>query len=162
MTLLPQSSVVYNSQPVRWGWSTQNAQNALSPPPTRPAGYLPTRTTPHGPSRVAHGPGIVFLKHCTAPGPLKISFFGGNIWTEMNPLALQRAPSAGPGRSDLPLGSFKHTKGGQTVLWAHKYTPNGHLPRTGGSSASKAKVTVFVAVLVTNTSVHVSRLCGHQ
>ena len=92
----------------------------------------------------------------------KQGVFGGSIWTETNPLALQEAPTAGLGRSDLPLGSFKHTKGGQTVLWAHKHTPNGHLTRTGGSSASKAKVTAFVAVLVTNTSVNGSRLCGHQ
>ena len=94
--------------------------------------------------------------------PVEKGVLGGKIWTEKNPLALQEARTAGLGRSDSPLGSFKHTEGGQPVLWAHTHTPNGHLPRTGGSSASEAKVTAFVAVLVTNASVHGSRLCRHQ
>ena len=81
---------------------------------------------------------------------------------DMNPLALQGSPTDGLGCSNSPLGSFKHTKGGQPMLWAHKHTSDGHLPRTGGSSDSEAKVTAVVAVLVTNTSVHGSRLSGHQ
>ena len=93
--------------------------------------------------------------------PVKKGVSGGS-WTEMNPLALQRAPTAGLGRLDSPLGSFKYAKGGQVVLWAHKDTPNSHIPWTGGSSASKAKVTAFVAVLATNTSARGSRSHGHQ
>ena len=112
--------------------------------------------------------GCIWPRHCLSQilhhsWPVKNdAFFGVKFGPKWTLWPSKASPTAGLGRLDLPLWSFKHAKGSQAVLRAHKHTPTSHLTRTGGSSASEVKVTARVAVLATNTSVHGSRLYGHQ
>lgn len=59
-----------------------------------------SRTTPHSPSRVAHGPGIVCFIYCTIPGPPKMRHFQGST-SDPN------RPSGPAGGSNCQAGPFR-------------------------------------------------------
>ena len=106
---------------MEWGQSIQSAQNTLAPPPTRRVGYLPSRMTSFGPSWVAHGPGMVFFKHCSAEGTSNRRRFRGKNPNQNDYSAHQGSPTPKTELLESPQGSFKHAKRGWTALRAYTY-----------------------------------------